>query len=204
MLIRTEPKILDPKRKAVVDKHFTDNYKYYRKVCYQYYGGRYLLEDLLHEVYLGFMKIRPELIDSFNQINKRTGLNNLKNLGLLIIRSLYQKRFYKKKYERGSDSPLSEMNGIEYFGDGEGLDPFYDIGIEDETFEDEVERRSRERKLDTMNALITANKEHRGVKLLLLCTNNTTKDVAKESGTSPYHIKKEIDQTKEYFKQIIA
>lgn len=96
------------------------------------------------------------------------------------------------------------MNSVEYFGEDGELDIFFNISSEDFNIEDEEERRIAEQRLDTMNALITANKDHKGVQLLLLCTNNTTKAVAEESGTTVYHIKKEVDQVKEYIKQAIA
>lgn len=62
-------------------------------------------DDLLHEAYIQMLKVKPEVIERFNSVGK------LYNIGLLVIRSLYQKRYYKKRNKsEGGSSPLHEVN----------------------------------------------------------------------------------------------
>ena len=93
--------------KDIIDQHFTDNYKRYQRVCYRYYRGRYLFDDLLNEAYFEFLKVKEDVILKFHAMDK------LYNIGLKIIRSLYQKRFSTKKYEGASStSALYESKTI--------------------------------------------------------------------------------------------
>lgn len=92
--------------KEIVDKHFCSNYSYYERVCRQYYHGRYLKDDLLHESYIYFLKIRDEVIQKFYEADR------LHNLGLLVIRKVYQVRYQVKRnnseIRKGETSPLFE------------------------------------------------------------------------------------------------
>jgi len=100
----------------IVDAHFTSNYKRYRGICYQYYRGRYLFEDLLNESYILFRQVKPETIQRFSELDK------LHCIVLKIIRSVYQKRnysarnkpsFYNKEAGCNS-SPLFETPTINF------------------------------------------------------------------------------------------
>ena len=172
--------------KQIIDVHFNDNYKYYRKVCYRYYSGRFIYEDLLHELYLGFFKVKEDVILQFHNIDK------LKNIGLLIIRSLFQKR---NQHERTGDSVLLEIKTIE-----SEIDIFYSIGIEDENPEDLIERKKKETQLDRMNALILANKDNEFIQMLITSNNETLIDMAKEGNTTTYVIKQKINKGKQLIK----
>lgn len=97
--------------KLIIDKHYSDNYNYYRSVCYNYYRGRYLWEDLSHELYIDFLKIKAQVIEKFHQLGK------LKNIGLKLIRRLYERRFRAKRSttnHNGEVSPLHETPGVSY------------------------------------------------------------------------------------------
>lgn len=178
--------------KQIIDEHYSSYYNYYRKVCYQYYDGRFLYMDLLHELYIGFLKVKEEVIKKFHSIDK------LKNIGLLIIRSLFNKRNRQKNHKDGQDSPLSEIKRIDI---ADVTDIFMCIGIEDENFEDEYDRRKDEAKLDRMNALIMANRDNKDIQLLLLSTNNTIVDIAKDAQATVYHINKDINKAKQLIKE---
>lgn len=98
--------------KQIVDIHFEKNYNYYRSVCYRYYKGRYLFEDLLNESYLELLKVKENVIFDFNDKDK------LHCICLKIIRSLYQKRYHPAKNNYSGNgstsSPLFETPSIEY------------------------------------------------------------------------------------------
>jgi hypothetical protein len=88
--------------KAVIDEHITLNERYYKSVCYQYYNGRYLWEDLFQEFYLEFLNLKSDLVQKFHEANK------LNYLGALVIRNIYSKRGQHKRYKVGETSPLFE------------------------------------------------------------------------------------------------
>lgn len=96
--------------RAIVDEHFTKNYKYYRQVCYRYYRGRYLFEDLLNETYLKFIEVKEDTIFALYEIDK------LHCIGLRIIRSLFQKKGRRSNTKENGNlsSVLFETPGIDY------------------------------------------------------------------------------------------
>lgn len=175
--------------KEIIDKHFQSNYEYYKSVCRSYYKKRYIYEDLLHETYSGFLKVKESTIIQFHELNR------LHNIGLKIIRSLYQKRNQK---QRKGDSPLKEDNTVLYYEENnEGLCCFDEVFDE---LEQSEERITKERKLDTMNSLISANKDNRKIQLLIMNTHEKIVDIARESKTTTYYITKEINEAKEFLK----
>ena len=89
--------------KQIIDNHFTKYYNYYQSVCRNKYNGRYIADDLLHETYLAFFKVRPEIIVRFNDVNK------LQNIGGKIIISLFNKRNQGTKNKGKNTSPLHEI-----------------------------------------------------------------------------------------------
>lgn len=88
--------------KEIIDEHFKLSYRSYRARCYSYYKGGNKAEDLLHETYIDFLKVKPEVIYKFH------ALGRLHNIGLKLIRSLYQDRHRSKKNRQGSTSPLAD------------------------------------------------------------------------------------------------
>lgn len=134
-------------------------------------------------------------------------INKLKNIGLRIIRDLWQKR-NAKRYKKargnivmGDYNPLNELKSCEVL-DVEEQMIFVADAIE-QPFDPDAEptRRKHERRLDTMNSLIQANHDNDKVQLLLLSQNNTVKDIADEMGTSKYFINKDLAEIKETFKE---
>jgi len=93
--------------KSIIDKHFADNYTYYKSVCKRYYNGRYLAEDLLHELYLKLSNSNPDQIERYHKANK------LNCLGLLIIKDLFRHRTQKLFHIDGNTSNLFEAANFE-------------------------------------------------------------------------------------------
>lgn len=76
--------LIEPKQ--IIDKHFSDNYNYYRFVCYKYYKGRYLFEDLLHELYFKLLNEKEFKILKYHKDEK------LKVLVIYRLRDLFRSR----------------------------------------------------------------------------------------------------------------
>lgn len=91
--------------KQIIDAHFVSNYNYYKRICYRYCRGSVIHEDLLHKTYEKFLEVKEEVILKFHKLNR------LYNLGLRIIRSLYQKRNQLKKNKQSSTSELAMVSG---------------------------------------------------------------------------------------------
>ena len=113
--------------KSTIDKHFADNYTYYKSVCKRYYNGRYLAEDLLHELYLKLSNSNPEQIERYHKANK------LNCLGLLIIKDLFRHRTQKLFHIDGNTSNLFEGANFEIL-DFKQVDEEY-IPIDEVTIE---------------------------------------------------------------------
>jgi DNA-directed RNA polymerase specialized sigma24 family protein len=86
--------------RKIIDNHFATNYEYYRKVCKAYYRGADLADDLLHESFVSFTKVKPDVIERFNELEK------LHCIVLKIIRSTYANRRRAKQNKQGNTSPL--------------------------------------------------------------------------------------------------
>ena len=196
-----------PTHQQIIDEHYNAEYQYYRRVCRRYYKGRYLFEDLLHELYFGLLKVPEDVVIKYKETN------TLRILGFRTIRNIYQRRDQQKRI---GDSVLMEIKNIGRDSDKSDLyteqgdekiisdgDPFYNIGTEDPTFDDEMERLKDERRLDTLNALITANRNNEKIQLLLMCENQTIVDVAKQMNTSVYLVRKELNEIKQTLKDHI-
>lgn len=144
-----------------------------------------MYEELLHELYLAFLNVKEDVIKKFNE------LNELKKIGLIIIRDLFQRRNSKR---RKGDSVLMEIRPIEYY---------YNISSEDESLEDELERRNKDRKLDTMNVLLNTNRDNDKVQLLVMCYNEGVTKVAKDMGTNRQKIYNDLRGIKETLRECI-
>lgn len=83
--------------KLLIDKHFTDNYKYYQTISKRYFKG-HLAEDFTHELYIEFLKCPNETIQKFN--------GKLKLLSLFICRALVVKSTRTKRSKKGQTHPL--------------------------------------------------------------------------------------------------
>lgn len=102
--------------KSIIDKHIIEYERYYKSICYSYYNGRYLWEDLFQELYLGFVDCKPDTVLQFNSTGR------LNYLGALIIRNIFSKRGYHKKHEDGRTSPLFEVSNISELVDKRMID----------------------------------------------------------------------------------
>jgi hypothetical protein len=88
--------------KLIIDEHVTKYKSYYASICFSYYGGRYLWEDLFQEMYLAFLKVKPEKFEDYHKKDK------LRFLGGRIIGFLYSKRGQKKNHTDSCSSVLNE------------------------------------------------------------------------------------------------
>lgn len=93
--------------KTTIDKHFADYYSYYKRICKKYYNGRYLAEDMLHELYFKLLAEKPESIDKYNKDGK------LYILGLYRLRDLFRNRTRTLQHIDGNTSSLHEMSNYE-------------------------------------------------------------------------------------------
>lgn len=89
--------------KMIIDEHYTKYYHYYHMICTRFFKGRYIAEDMLHELYLGFLTVKSEVIIKFHAIDK------LKCIGIRILKSLYSKRNLGTKRAGKTTSPLHEL-----------------------------------------------------------------------------------------------
>lgn len=193
-----------PTVQHIINSHYEQNYRYYRKICRQKYNGNYLYEDLLHELYFNFLRVRPEKILEYNSTNSLNVIGNRLIKWLYIKRTRHNQNNNKNKLS--GDSPLFETatkSFIEMDEDGEPRDPLDNIGVEDECFEDADERQIKERRLDTLNSLITANRNNDKIQLLLMCENQTIVDVANQMGTTKYMVRRELNTIKQTLKEHI-
>lgn len=92
--------------KEILDKHITTNYGYYKNICWKYFKGNYLFEDLLHIVYLDIIENNLEQVVKYNDNGK------LRVLIIYKIRRLFEKRKIKCSNNRPS-SPLFESKDVE-------------------------------------------------------------------------------------------
>ncbi len=92
--------------KDLIDRHIVEYERYYKSICYSYYNGRYLYEDLFQELYIGFFNCKEDVILKFSNGNR------LNYLGALILRNLFSKRGYHKKHIDGQTSPLFELSNV--------------------------------------------------------------------------------------------
>ena len=181
--------------KQIIDTHFEKNYKYYRQVCYRYYRGKYLYEDLLNESYLEFLKVKEPVIFKFSNRDK------LHCIGLKIIRSLYQKRFSKANRNKGNgcnSSQLFETPSISYeieFTEQEGKD------------ETEIQMYFERATIAIEKALtypVSEGKDktpYQLVQAFLAVEASSVNKISKETGISRTFITETYKQGKEYLKQ---
>lgn len=93
--------------KFAVDNHIVRYQRYYSAVCIEKYNGRYLWEDLFQELYLHFLKVKPEKFKPFYDQNR------LHYLGGKILWYLHSKRGHRKNHADSETSPLNETCNIE-------------------------------------------------------------------------------------------
>ena len=74
------------------------------------------------------LKVKPDVIIRFHELNR------LHNIGLLVIRSLYQKRHQSKKIKSSGSSPLFETPTIECRVNGESVNLIEGQGEQSEDF----------------------------------------------------------------------
>lgn len=83
--------------KLLIDKHFSDNYKYYQNISKRYFKG-HLAEDFVHELYLEFNKKSDDTINKFS--------GKFKLLSLLICRTLLKYSTRTKRSNKGQTHSL--------------------------------------------------------------------------------------------------
>jgi hypothetical protein len=83
----------------IIDKHFTDNIKYYEYICFKLCRND-LYADLLNETYLKLRSTKDDVIIRYNEQDR------LKNLVIYYIRRLFQDRDKIKLNSNGSTNQL--------------------------------------------------------------------------------------------------
>lgn len=181
--------------KLIIDKHFESNYDYYKRVCFKYCNGARCYEELLHNCYEEFLKVKQEVIIKFHELNR------LYNIGLKIIRSLWQKRFKVKKYKRGETSELFDLSLS-----GLGTK----IKDEPNQIENNCFSESDYLSLDkAVNDLLKDRRKNMAVTIFLQANELADKHepndlgisaLARKSGISRFYITREYKKGKEYLK----
>lgn len=92
----------------IINDHFTKKYDYYKNICRYHFGGAFLFEDLLHETYCEMLKVKPETITFYHEIDK------LDCIVIKTIKSLYYAKGRTKRYEKGKTSALFQSNDIDF------------------------------------------------------------------------------------------
>lgn len=184
--------------KSIIDKHFEKNYKYYRQVCYRYYRGRYLFEDLLNESYLEFLRVKEPTINKFNEIDK------LHLIGLKIIRSLYRRRYASanRTGENGcNSSPLFETPTLGY-----EVDFLQDESKDEKEIQLYFERATNliEKSLSYPVETCKAKTPYQLVQTFLAVQESNINRVSIETGISRPFITETYKQAREFIKKEIT
>lgn len=92
----------------IINDHFTKKYDYYKNICRYHFSGMFLFEDLLHEAYCEVLKVKPETIAFYHEIDK------LECIVIKTIKSLYYAKSRTKRYDKGKTSVLFQSSDIEF------------------------------------------------------------------------------------------
>lgn len=197
--------------KVIIDNHFVKYYDYYKSVCKKKYSGRYVADDLLHEVYLAFFKVNPEVIIKFNDVNK------LQNIGGKIIISLFNKRNQGTKNKGKTTSPLHEtpVNDINDIRSPkecnlleiESNDDYIDyLLFNDNIFMEKEKERQRIKEIHLSNAQSVINQRLRdketwfATEVFLQCQDKSILRLSKETRINRSYLTKAYDNGKEMLK----
>ena len=96
--------------KTIVDKHFADNYAYYLSVCKRYYNGRYLAEDLLHELYHVFVHLQKK-DSSIIETEELTPFSKNENTEELEANAFANQVLFGKRAEELAEKCVEEASG---------------------------------------------------------------------------------------------
>lgn len=185
--------------KNIIDKHYTDNYKYYKVICKRYINN-ITHEDMLHELYLKFFKVNEAVIIEYNKLNKLT------NIGCMILRYLAQNRYRTKKNKQGETSPLfisnvpCDINDIYSLNNDEvnSLDYIIDLIESKQTEENKEELFS---KLNHAIIKNLNNENNTYISVFLQANETSLYELHKDSGISRFYLKRSYDKGKEILKK---
>lgn len=177
--------------KSIIDLHYTSNYKYYKHICNRFYKGRYIADDMLHELYLGFLTVSPRVIIKFNEIDK------LKCIGIKILKSLFSKRNLGTKNKGKQSSPLHEI-------------PVFDIqtysypDIETE-LESEINETNIIKSEAAINKLLSNNDTWFVTQVFIQCQNQSILKLSRDTKINRSYLTSAYKKGKELlYKEVIA
>jgi len=174
--------------KQIIDKHFTDNRAYYSTICKERFKERYLWEDLLHETYLGFLKVKPNVILACQDTAY------LKHIGKKVLFSILQKKGFCKKNSNGKDSPLFELaNDIDF-----NFDIFENQQVE--------QLEDREMLIDKINGIVyegLANNDF-DTEVFVMSQIESVSSISKRIGVNYYSVSKAQKKAIESIKKQLA
>lgn len=189
--------------KEIIDDHFQSNYFYYKRVCFKYFKGRYLFEDLLHESYVKFHSTKEETVIRLNSAGK-LHYGVLRIIGKLFKRRKTacnrQSRFYEGN---NNSSPLFETPGVSYEYDFPTNDVDYD--------KDEIEIQQYFEKATRIieDTLQQPNENKKGksnylkVKVFLEVQRTNINQISKTTGISRPFITQTYRESQQYLREQI-
>jgi hypothetical protein len=191
--------------KLILDKHFTDNYNYYRNVCWKYYRGRYLFEDLFHESYLLCLREREETV---------IRLFNVDKLHYLVLRRIgYLFRHRKSATNRKSQvhdganlsSPLFETPNVSYEVDFPSEDNDLVLDLTEQEVRDYFEKATAimEKALQQPVIVTKAKTDFQKVQTVIAVLQSNVNQIHKLTGISRPFITETYNQGKQFIKEQI-
>lgn len=185
--------------KDIIDKHFTDNYKYYKSICKRHINN-ITHEDMLHELYLKFFNVNHNVIIEYN------GNGKLTNIGCMILRYLAQNRYRTKKNKQGSTSPLfisdvpCDINDLYSQQADEHSSVDYIIDL----IESKIKEENKEELFSKLNHAIIKHlnsENNTNIAVFLQANETSLYELHKDSGISRFYLKRSYEKGKELLKK---
>lgn len=183
--------------KEIVDKHFTKEYAYYKRICSQRYKGRYLKNDLLHDTYLGVLKKKDETIFKAEREGR------LKTVFISTMRYIFEDRKQIKLHIDGKTSDLNEscisvINSIDYLLREEGFEKDI-IDMETQTHIQELIDTA----MATQNNGTKERSDYLKVSVFLHAVNTNISQTSRDMCIPRYFISEIYNEGRMYLKQAI-
>jgi len=183
--------------KEIVDKHFNDNYGYYYRICSQRYKGRYLKEDLLHDMYLEVLKSKPETIIKVSEQGR------LRTLFICRMKDLLRESKKVKQHHDGSTSDLNE-SALSAIVDIDYL--LKDEGFEAKIIQQETQEHIQElidKAMRTQNNGTKERSNYLKVSVFLHSVKTNISQTSRDMCIPRYFVSEIYNEGREYLKQAI-
>lgn len=191
--------IVDSQVKFIINKHFEDNYNYYKWVCNRYFNGRYLAEDMLHETYLKFFDQREDKIRNYNDLGK------LRVLGVYFIRELFSCKSQTMKHKDGRTSPLHETSSNEF-----DFERYYNDDKDCEMLDAEVCQEDKREEVDLIKLerikeeiVVSIQNDDHDMNVFVMAQTQSINKISKETNINRRSIQHSYDRAQIRLKRLI-